>query len=90
MATAKINVNTDAETKAQAQALFDSLGFDMTTAINAFLKRAILVNGLPFPVTANLPNELTLSAFKEGDKILADTNRKSYNSAEDLRTALGV
>ena len=38
MATTNINIRTDSEIKAQAQAIFASLGLDMTTAVNLFLR----------------------------------------------------
>ncbi len=86
MATVKININTDAETKEQAQQLFKSLGFDMTTAVNAFLKRSILENGLPFPVNANLPNDATIAAMEEFNKM--KKNPSSYKKYANFNEAL--
>lgn len=90
MSTAKINVNTDLETKKAAEKVFEACGLNMTTAINVFLKKAIQYRGIPFDVCVDVPNEETLAAMEEGDKILSDPNRKSYKSVEDLRKALGV
>ena len=50
MATANINVRTDAELKAQAQHIFESIGLDLSTAVNLFLKQTVRVNNLPFVV----------------------------------------
>jgi addiction module RelB/DinJ family antitoxin len=49
--TAKINVNTAPETKRAAEALFEAIGMNMTTAINVFLKKAIQYKGSPFDVS---------------------------------------
>ena len=50
MASANINVRTDAELKAQAQQIFESIGLDLSTAVNLFLKQTVRVNNLPFVV----------------------------------------
>ena len=54
MATTNINIRTDSEIKAQAQAIFASLGLDMTTAVNLFLRQTVRQNDLPF-VLSTLP-----------------------------------
>ena len=53
MAVSNINIRVDNEIKTQAQDVFASLGLDMTSAINVFLRQAIRQNGLPFAVTCN-------------------------------------
>lgn len=50
MATANINVRTDATLKAQAQQIFESIGLDLSTAVNLFLKQTVKANDLPFVV----------------------------------------
>ena len=50
MSTANINVRTDAEIKAQAQKIFESIGLDLSTAVNLFLKQTVKANNLPFTV----------------------------------------
>jgi len=52
MLTANINVRTDAEVKAQAQKIFESIGLDLSTAVNLFLKQTVKANNLPFMVGA--------------------------------------
>lgn len=87
-ATAKINVNTDPETKQAAERIFEALGMNMTTAVNVFLKKAIQYKGIPFDVCIEIPNDITIAAFEEGDKILSDPDRVSYRSVQELRAAL--
>lgn len=48
MATTSMNIRIDKEVKHQAQKLFADLGLDMTTAVNLFLRQAIIHNGIPF------------------------------------------
>ncbi|MDR2750334.1 MAG: type II toxin-antitoxin system RelB/DinJ family antitoxin [Clostridiales bacterium] len=52
MATANITVKTDATVKAQAQQIFESIGLDLSTAVNLFLKQTVRANNLPFVVGA--------------------------------------
>lgn len=56
MATANINVRTDAAIKAQAQQIFESIGLDLSTAVNLFLKQTVRANNLPFVVGATYLN----------------------------------
>ncbi len=51
MAATNINIRVDSKIKTQAQDVFTSLGLDMTTAINIFLRQAIRQHGIPFAVS---------------------------------------
>ncbi|MCD7904550.1 MAG: type II toxin-antitoxin system RelB/DinJ family antitoxin [Clostridiales bacterium] len=90
MAMANINIFTDEAVKAKCERLYESLGLNISTAVNIFFRQSLLVNGLPFDVKADIPNETTLAAFREGDAILADRSVKGYTDINDLRTALEV
>lgn len=91
MQTVKININTDPQTKQEAEQLFAELGLNMTSAINMFLKRAVRVRGIPFEVTTNIPNAETQAAIKEADEIAADpAGHPAYSDIDSLRKALGV
>jgi len=56
MATANINVRTDTVIKARAQQIFESIGLDLSTAVNLFLKQTVRANNLPFVVGAMYAN----------------------------------
>jgi DNA-damage-inducible protein J len=45
-----INVRTESELKAQAVQVFESLGLDMSTAVNLFLRQTVRYNDLPFVI----------------------------------------
>ncbi|MCD8348502.1 MAG: type II toxin-antitoxin system RelB/DinJ family antitoxin [Lachnospiraceae bacterium] len=90
MAMTNINIRTDEDIKAKCESLFESLGMNMSTAINIFLRQSLRTNGLPFDVRADTPNEATLAAFREGEAILADPSTKGYSSIRELREALEV
>ncbi len=91
MATVKINVNTDVETKEQAQALLHEIGLDMTTAINIYLKRIIIEKGIPFELSTRATNKATLSAMEELSHMEKNPSAyKGYKSIAELKEALGV
>ena len=47
MATTLVQVRIDDELKNQATAVYDALGIDLSTAVRMFLKRSVMVNGVP-------------------------------------------
>ncbi len=51
MATTLVQVRVDDKLKEQATAVYDALGIDLSTAVRMFLKRSIMVNGVPFNMT---------------------------------------
>lgn len=48
MASSVMQVRIDDDLKAKAAAVYDDLGLDLPTAIRMFLKRSVVVNGVPF------------------------------------------
>ena len=54
MQTTHINIRSDVETKSKAQEIFASLGLDMSTAINMFLRQTVRQNDLPFALSTNV------------------------------------
>ena len=87
---ANINIRTDAEVKSAAEQLFNTLGFNMSTAVNIFLRQAIRQGGLPFEVKLDVPNQATAAAIEEGRALMHDKNAKGYTNMDDLRAALEV
>ena len=51
MATTLVQVRVDDELKDQATAIYEALGIDLSTAVRMFLKRSVMVNGVPFEMT---------------------------------------
>ena len=46
-----MQVRIDDELKNQATAVYDALGIDLSTKVQMFLKRSVMVNGVPFNMT---------------------------------------
>lgn len=87
MESTNLNIRTDKEVKAAAERIFAELGLNMTTAINIFLRQTIRENGIPFDITLNVPNDLTVAAMEEGRKMAHDESVKGYSSIDELRAA---
>jgi DNA-damage-inducible protein J len=66
MASATINVRTDGKTKAQAMRIFESLGMDMTTAVNVFLRQTVRDKDFPFVLTTNVAEGRRRAAVGSG------------------------
>lgn len=90
MTTTNLNIRTDKEIKEQAEAIYSTLGLNMTTAINMFLRASIRENGIPFDLKLSTPNNETIKAIEEARLIAKDKNHKSYDNMAELRSALEV
>ena len=90
MATTNLNIRTDKEIKEAAEKIYSSLGLNMTTAINMFLRASIRESGIPFDLKLDIPNDETIKAIEEGIMIAKDNNVRAYDNMDDLRKALEV
>ena len=88
MANTSMNIRMDAEVKKQAEALFNEIGMNMTTALNIFLKQSIRENGIPFELKVNVPNETTTKALIDAEN--GTDIYGPYDSVEDLMEALNA
>lgn len=51
MSTSIIQFRVDDDLKNEAAAIYEKLGIDLSTAMRMFLKRSVMENGIPFPMT---------------------------------------
>jgi DNA-damage-inducible protein J len=51
MSTSVMQFRVDDELKAQATEICENLGLDLPTALRMFMKRTVMVNGIPFNMT---------------------------------------
>lgn len=83
--TANINLRIEPDVKAQADAVFSSLGISITDAINVFLHASIMEGGFPFQPKQPRYNRETLTAIQEAKDIMAGkVEAKRYSSLSDL------
>ncbi len=88
MANTPTQIRIDSETKTKANILFKSLGLDMSSAVNIFLRQCILNGGLPFTVEVPNYNQQVLDAMSEAQRISKDTSVPAYDNMQDLINAL--
>ncbi len=82
--TSNVSFRIDSELKAQADSLFSSLGMNMTTAFNIFLRQSVRERSIPFNITMNTPNAETLAAMQETEDILSGKiPAKRYSDVEE-------
>ena len=81
--TTNISIRMDADLKAQADALFNELGMNLTTAFNIFVRQSLRVGGIPFEIKMEQPNKETIAAMPEAERIAHDPNVKHYSDVEE-------
>ena len=82
--TTNISIRMDADLKAQADALFNELGMNLTTAFNIFVRQSLREGGIPFKVKLEQPNKETVAAMLEAERIARDPSVKGYNDLDEL------
>ncbi len=80
MGTVPTQVRIDANLKKQAISLFGSLGLDMSSAMNIFLRQCVLRGGLPFSVENPQYKLEVIEAINEANLLCADPGTKKYSS----------
>ena len=63
MAAISTNIKIDPTLKQESQALFESFGLSLSTAVNMFLRQAVREQAIPFRVGTPVPNVETLKAI---------------------------
>jgi DNA-damage-inducible protein J len=85
MPSSIVTIRMDSEIKKQAQAIFNDLGMDMTTAMNIFVRQVIREQAIPFRVQKNREqNRETLMALLEAERLVSDPAAKRYTVEEAL------
>lgn len=88
MAATIVQVRMDTELRDSATETFDALGLDLPTAIRVFLKKAVAVQGIPFDVRAEIPNEETRKAIENVRNGIGLS--KSFSSVAELMEDLNA
>lgn len=88
MVKENMTLRMDPELKAQASALFKSLGLDLSTATGISYRQALRHHGLPFEVKADEPNAATYAAMEAAEK--DEDTYGPFDSVADLMEALNA
>ena len=82
---ANINIRIDETTKKNAEYVFNKLGLTPSAAINLFYVQVARTNSIPFELKADIPNEETMQAINEVEKMeKGQINSKTFNSVDEL------
>ena len=65
--TSNISIRMDSNLKAAAEALYEELGMNISTAFNIFVRQSLRERGIPFKITEGSPNKETVSAMLEAE-----------------------
>ncbi|MCL2067782.1 MAG: type II toxin-antitoxin system RelB/DinJ family antitoxin [Treponema sp.] len=84
MSVTNINIRTDSETKVRAQQIFSTLGLDMTTAVNLFLRQTVRMNDIPFILTAKSVKPVAANKLAFGRGCMKGKIRMSEDFNEPL------
>jgi DNA-damage-inducible protein J len=82
--TTNISIRMDTDLKAQAEVLFEELGMNLSTAFNIFVRQSLRERGIPFTISEITPNNETVSAMLEAEKIAKDPTVKGYHDLDQL------
>ena len=82
--TTNISIRMDSDLKAQADALFNELGMNLSTAFNIFVRQSLREGKIPFDISLNRPNRDTLAALTEADRIAKDPAVGGYSDLDEL------
>ena len=86
--TTNISIRMDSELKAQADALFNELGMNLSTAFNIFVRQSLREGRIPFSISLDAPNQETIAALREAERIAKDPAVKGYTDLNQLFTDL--
>ena len=87
-ATTNISIRMDRDLKERADEFFNEIGMNMSTAFNVFIRQTLREGRIPFTISVDRPNEETIAAMLESERIARDPSVKGYSSAEELFAAL--
>lgn len=78
-----LQIRIDDELKAQATAVYDQLGLDLSSAIRMFLKKSVVVNGIPFDTRNDSSKDKAIAAANRMRQASEDNNN-SEMTLEDI------
>jgi len=78
--TCNISIRMDSNLKAAAEALYEELGMNLSTAFNIFVRQSLRERG----ITEGTPSKGTVSAMLEAERIAKDPTVKGYHDVDEF------
>ena len=82
--TSNISIRMDSNLKAAAEKLYEELGMNLSTAFNIFVRQSLRERGIPFKITEGTPNQETVSAMLEAERIAKNPNVQGYRDVDEF------
>ena len=80
--SSNISIRMDNDLKNAAEKLYSELGMNLSTAFNIFVRQSLREGGIPFKITTDTPNQETVSAMLEAERIAKDPSVKGYRDVD--------
>lgn len=86
-----VQLRVDDELKAQASSVYEKLGLDLSSAIRMFLKRSVMVNGIPFSMIISDAQKVVVAlqnrSLENGnaDMTLDDINKEIASARKERK-----
>lgn len=92
MANSIIQFRVDDDLRADATAIYEKLGIDLSTAMRMFLKRSVAVNGIPFSMILPIEQDKGDKGLKlmEEMSLSASSNGISDMSLDEINAEIGL
>ncbi|WP_293729606.1 type II toxin-antitoxin system RelB/DinJ family antitoxin [uncultured Phascolarctobacterium sp.] len=88
MTAVSTNIKIDPILKHESQALFESFGLSLSTAVNMFLRQAVREQAIPFRIGTPIPNTETLKAIQDAKNGVGLS--RSFSSVAELMEDLNA
>ena len=82
--SSNISIRMDADLKSAAEALYEELGMNLSTAFNIFVRQSLREGRIPFDISLNQPNNETIAAMREAERIADDPSVKGYTDLDEM------
>jgi DNA-damage-inducible protein J len=63
--TTNLNIKIDRELKTKADKLFNDMGMSLTTAVNVFVRQAVLERAIPFKIDRGVANPGAMASVEQ-------------------------
>lgn len=84
MAQTSVNIRMDEATKLAFDRFCEEIGLSVSAAFNIFAKTVVREQRIPFALTTEVPNAVTVEAMREYEEMKKDPEKyKRYSSFRD-------
>lgn len=86
METFTLNVRVDANDKRNFEYFCNSVGMNVSTAVNMFIKTVLREQRLPFEIKSNMADDTILKKLQEAEEEMKNTSKRY--SIEDIEKTI--